>query len=105
MESIICHEEGRRISRKRKRAKDSQPYMSRNMLLLSVAGGDSLRWGGYLVRMVVSSQYSPLVLKSTRPVTEDSMGCVKELDQRGTTQEWKHRETWLDSHLVLTLFL
>ena len=55
--------------------------MSRDMLLLSVAGGDSLRWGGYLVRIVVSSQYSRLVLKSTRPVTEDSMGCVKELDQ------------------------
>lgn len=54
-----------------------QPYMSRDMLPLSVAGGDSLRWGGYLVRIVVSSQYSP----SATHVTEDSMGCVKELDQ------------------------
>lgn len=54
-----------------------QPNMSRDMLLLSVAGGDSVRWGGYLVGIVVSSQYYP----STRHVTENSMGCVKELDQ------------------------
>ena len=54
-----------------------QRNMSRDMLLLSVAEGDSMRWGGYLVGIVVSSQYSP----STRHVTEDSMGCVKELDQ------------------------
>ena len=51
---------GELAGKERKLKPPKQPYMSRDMLLLSVAGGDSLRWGGYLVRIVVSCQYPPV---------------------------------------------